>query len=379
MAGDFRAVRTMTQSKTVTLEVPAEFIEAGLTTEEMAALFKRWTVIALFRQGKLSALKAGQRLNTDLDGFLAILDEAGIMQEDIPAGEDQASRQAPDLAEPAEVESKCQALEQELAETRQKLLKVQKQLYDADKFQSEFLATVTHELRTPLNSIIGFAKLLLNQTVGPLNQIQHTDLSFIYDGAQHLLSLVNDILDLSKINAGKIRLDMEWLTVEEIIVGVMASTYILIEGKPIELREEIEPHLPKIYVDRQRIRQVVLNILSNAAKFTDAGTITLQIKPLTEHDQDYICFAISDTGIGIAPDDMDQVFEPFRQIDSSDGRRAEGTGLGMPISSRLIQLHGGELWVESQLERGSTFSFTIPIEPPTFVLADVVHANDSAS
>lgn len=379
MAGDFRPVRTMTQSKTVTLEVPAEFIEAGLTTEEMAGLFKRWAVISLFRQGKLSTLEAGRRLNTDLDGFLAILDEAGITDGGIRSGEDQAARQPPDLTEPAEVESNVEALEQELAETRQKLLRIQKQLYDADKFQSEFLATVTHELRTPLNSIIGFAKLLLNQTVGPLNQIQHTDLSFIYDGAQHLLSLVNDILDLSKINAGKIRLDMEWLTIEEVIVGVMASTYILIEGKPIDLREEIKPNLPKIYVDRQRIRQVVLNILSNAAKFTDTGSITLQIKPLTKEDQDYICFAISDTGIGIAPDDMGKVFEPFRQIDSSDGRRAEGTGLGMPISSRLIQLHGGELWVESQVERGSTFLFTIPIEPPSFVLADVVHANDSAS
>jgi signal transduction histidine kinase len=374
----------MTQSKTVTLEVPAEFIEAGLTTEEIAGLFKQWTVISLFRQGKLSALDAGRRLNTDLNGFLAMLDEASIRPDsirpdDIPTGEDRASQQPPDLAEPEEVESQAETLEQELAETRQKLLKIQKQLYDADKFQSEFLATVTHELRTPLNSIIGFAKLLLNQTVGPLNQIQHTDLSFIYDGAQHLLSLVNDILDLSKINAGKIRLDMEWLTIEEVIVGVMASTYILIEGKPIELREEIEPNLPKIYVDRQRIRQVVLNILSNAAKFTDTGSITLQIKPLTKQDQDYICFAVSDTGIGIAPDDMDKVFEPFRQIDSSDGRRAEGTGLGMPISSRLIQLHGGELWVESQMDRGSTFLFTIPVEPPTFVLADVVHATDRAS
>jgi signal transduction histidine kinase len=223
---------------------------------------------------------------------------------------------------------------------------------------------VSHELRTPLNSIIGFAKLLLKQKIGPLNPIQQTDLSLIYDSAQHLLSLVNDILDLSKIEAGKIRLDLDWVSVEEIIVGVMASTYILIEGKPIELREESEPNLPRVYVDRSRIRQIVINILSNAAKFTDAGSITMRIRRVTKNDQDFICFSVKDTGIGIAPEDMEKVFEAFRQIDSSVARRAEGTGLGMPISYRLVTLHGGELWVESQVGHGSIFSFTIPLQPP---------------
>jgi len=255
-------------------------------------------------------------------------------------------------------------LEKELAQTKRELVEAKTQLREADKLKSEFIATVSHELRTPLNSILGFAKLLLKQKIGPLNPIQQTDLSVIYDSAQHLLSLVNDILDLSKIEAGKIRLDAEWVSVEEIIVGVMASTYILIEDKPIELKEEIESNLPKVYVDRGRIRQVVINILSNAAKFTDAGSITMRVRKITKNEQEFVCFSIKDTGIGIAAEDMDKVFEAFRQIDSSVARRAEGTGLGMPISYRLVSLHGGELWVESQVGQGSAFSFTIPLKPP---------------
>ncbi len=264
---------------------------------------------------------------------------------------------------PVQLQQRLVSLEQELAQTKSELAEAKRQLRETDRLKSEFVATVSHELRTPLNSIIGFTKLLLKQKVGPLNPVQQTDLSLIYDSAQHLLSLVNDILDLSKIEAGKIRLEPNWVTVEEIIVGVMASTYILIEGKPIELREEIEARLPKVFVDRGRIRQVVINILSNAAKFTDTGTITLSIRKLNRNNQDFVCFSVKDTGIGIAQKDIAKVFEAFRQIDSSVARRAEGTGLGMPISYRLVALHGGELWVESGVGQGSIFAFTIPLQP----------------
>jgi signal transduction histidine kinase len=276
------------------------------------------------------------------------------------SGSDKSSR----LTDQAAAQQRITALEAELAQTRRELAATKRRLHEADRLKSEFIATVSHELRTPLNSIIGFAKLLLKQKIGPLNSLQQTDLSVIYESSQHLLSLVNDILDLSKIEAGKIRLDPEWISVEEIIVGVMASAIILVEGKPIELRDEIEPNLPRVYVDRGRIRQVVINMLSNAAKFTDAGSITMRIRKITNNERDFICFSVKDTGIGIAAEDMDKVFEAFRQIDSSVGRRAEGTGLGMPISYRLVTLHGGELWVESQVEHGSTFSFTIPLQPP---------------
>ncbi len=362
----------------VTINVPSDILAVGLTKEQIQQLVNHWLVISLFQQNKITATKAGQLLMTDLDGFLAILDELGIIYDDIiyddiPQGDNLPARRSPLLAKSTKNGRQLKTLEKELAQTKQELLKAKKQLHEAERLQSEFLATVSHELRTPLNSILGFAKLLLNQTVGPLNQIQHTDVSFILDSAQHLLSLVNDILDLSKIKAGKIRLDMEWLNVEEIIVGVMASTYILIDNKPIDLKEEIQLQLPKIYVDRGRIRQVVLNILSNAAKFTDRGAITMRIFKTTKNGQDFVCFSVTDTGIGIAQADMSKVFEAFRQIDSSVARRAEGTGLGMPISYRLVQLHGGQLWVESEVDQGSTFYFTIPVQPPNFVYADVVH------
>ncbi len=366
----------------VSITVPSDILAAGLTKEHIQRLVNHWLVISLFKQSKITATQADQLLMTDLDGFLAILDELGIIYDDIiydniiyddiPQRDNLPTRRPPLLAENAKNEGRLKSLKNELAQTKQKLLKAKNQLYEAERLQSEFLATVSHELRTPLNSILGFAKLLLNQTVGPLNQIQHTDVSFIFDSAQHLLSLVNDILDLSKIKAGKIRLDMEWLNVEEIIVGVMASTYILIDNKPIDLKEKIQPKLPKIYVDRGRIRQVVLNILSNAAKFTDQGAITMRISKTTKNEQDFVCFSITDTGIGIAQADMSKVFEAFRQIDSSVARRAEGTGLGMPISYRLIQLHGGELGVESKVGQGSIFYFTIPAQPP-----NLVHGRDS--
>lgn len=365
----------MSTLKKVTINVPSQLFEAGLTEAQIHEQVNDWLVISLVQQGKLTATHACQLLATDLNGFIAKLDRLGILYKNISQDTNLPSGPSPTPAVTTQHKDSPASHEQELAQLKHKLTEAQKQLGEAERLQSEFLATVSHELRTPLNSILGFAKLLLNQTVGPLNQVQQTDLSFIYDSAQHLLSLVNDILDLSKIKAGKIRLDMEWLTVEEIIVGVMASTYILIEGKPIELKEEIEPHLPKIYVDRGRIRQVVLNILSNAAKFTDAGCITLRIGKTTRNGAEFIRFSVTDTGIGIAQDDMAKVFEAFRQIDSSEARRAEGTGLGMPISRRLVELHGGELWLESQPGQGSTFSFTIPLEPPQIMYAEVVHAD----
>ena len=209
--------------------------------------------------------------------------------------------------------------------------------------------------------------------MAPLNEIQQTDLSLIYDSAKHLLDLVNDILDLSKIEAGKIRFDMGWVTVEEIIVGVIASTYILIEDKPIKLSERVESGLPKLFVDRDRIRRVIINLLSNAAKFTDFGDISLHIYQIKQDNEDFVCFSVQDTGIGIRKEDMDKVFEPFRQIDNSMTRRAEGTGLGMPISYRLVKLHGGHLWVESKVGQGSIFSFTIPVNPPEFLKKNEVH------
>jgi len=254
-----------------------------------------------------------------------------------------------------------QELNRELAAANEKLK-------EADHLKNEFVATISHELRTPLNSIIGFTKLILNEIDGPLNELQRVDLTAIYTSGQHLLSLVNDVLDFSKIAAGKMELHKEMLDFREIVVGVMSTTLALVGDKNIELAEEIEEGLPTVYADRVRIRQVILNLMSNAVKFTERGSIILRAKRITEEVEldgqrrtmPFILCSVTDTGIGIAERDIPVVFEEFRQLDGSTSRQAEGTGLGLPISRRLVEIHGGRLWVESKVGVGSTFFFTLP-------------------
>lgn len=253
-------------------------------------------------------------------------------------------------------------------ELNRELAAANEKLKEADHLKNEFVATISHELRTPLNSIIGFTKLILNEIDGPLNELQRIDLTAIYTSSQHLLSLVNDVLDFSKIAAGKMELHKEMLDFREIVVGVMSATLALVGDKDIELIEEVEENLPTVYADRVRIRQVILNLISNAVKFTEKGSITLRAKRITEEVEldgqrrtmPFILCSVTDTGIGIAEKDIPIVFEEFRQLDGSTSRQAEGTGLGMPISKRLVEMHGGRFWVESEVGVGSTFSFTLP-------------------
>jgi signal transduction histidine kinase len=256
----------------------------------------------------------------------------------------------------------------QLREQARQLQEANRRLREADRLKNEFVANMSHELRTPLNSIIGFARVVLNGIDGPLTDEQRTDLTAIYTSGQHLLNLVNQILDLSRIAAGKMALKREWISFEDLTLGVMPTIIPLVEGKPIELREEIAQDLPPVYVDRLRIRQVVLNLLSNAAKFTDEGSITLRAELKTRSENHvscpapYLLCSVIDTGIGIAEEDFPTVFEEFRQIDSSAARRAEGSGLGLPISRKFVELHGGCMGLESRVGQGSTFYFALPVE-----------------
>ena len=253
-------------------------------------------------------------------------------------------------------------------ELNRELAAANEKLKEADRLKNEFVATISHELRTPLNSIIGFTKLILNEIDGPLSELQRTDLTAIYTSSQHLLSLVNDVLDFSKIAAGKMELHKEMLDFREIVVGVMSTTLALVGDKDIELIEEVEEDLPTVYADRVRIRQVILNLMSNAVKFTEEGSITLRVKRITEEvrldgqrrTMPFILCSVTDTGMGVAEKDIPIVFEEFRQLDGSTARQAEGTGLGLPISKRLVEMHGGRLWADSKVGVGSTFSFTLP-------------------
>jgi signal transduction histidine kinase len=245
--------------------------------------------------------------------------------------------------------------------TRQAL----EEMREADQLKSQFLANMSHELRTPLNSIIGFSRVILKGIDGPINETQEKDLTSIYNAGQHLLGLINDILDLSKIEAGKMELAFTEVELDEIIRGVMATASGLIKDKPIELIVEVEENLPSIHADNIRIRQILLNLLSNAAKFTEGGEIGISARSLDTKEGNQVLIAVFDTGPGIELEEQGKLFEPFSQVDASLTRKTGGTGLGLSISRHLVELHGGRIWVESNPGQGSTFAFTLPIRPPS--------------
>jgi len=247
------------------------------------------------------------------------------------------------------------------------ITRANKRLREVDKLKTDFLAAMSHELRTPLNSVIGFSRVILKGIDGPVTDMQRQDLQTIHDSGKHLLGLVNDILDQAKIEAGKMALDRDYFNLTDIVNGVMSSAKGLTKEKPINTFVEIEPDLPLAYGDDFRTRQILLNLVSNASKFTHEGSITTSVQRIhDEEDKTFIKIAVTDTGIGIAEEDFDKLFASFQQVDNSTTRDVEGTGLGLPLAKSLCELQGGWMDVESEVGIGSTFSFTIPIEPGEF-------------
>lgn len=228
---------------------------------------------------------------------------------------------------------------------------------NANKIKSQFLATMSHELRTPLNSIINFAFLLLQEVEGPITPEQRELLSRIEVSGKHLLSLINDILDLAKIESGKMELYLEETDTTVIMKEMLGVTESLIQNKPITLIYNANTNLPTIKADRVRLRQVLLNILSNAVKFTDKGSITITIIP----EDSFLVFTIEDTGIGISEEEKIHLFKDFVQLDTGYARKAGGTGLGLSIAKRFIELHGGTITIDSIKNKGTKVSFSIPI------------------
>ena len=242
-------------------------------------------------------------------------------------------------------------------------LQTAEKLREVDKLKSQFLANMSHELRTPLNSIIGFSRVILKGIDGPTTDLQHQDLTAINTSGQHLLNLINDILDISKIEAGKMELAFEDnINLADLINSTMSTAVGLTKDKPIKLERIIQPDLPTVRADPTRIRQVLINFLSNAAKFTEQGTIT--VKACVQPDPDgrpEVMVSVTDTGIGITPEDQAKLFQPFSQVDTSPTRKTGGSGLGLSISRLLIDMHSGRIGVNSELGKGSTFFFTFPI------------------
>ncbi len=234
-------------------------------------------------------------------------------------------------------------------------------LREVDKLKSQFLANMSHELRTPLNSIIGFSRVILKGIDGPINDQQQRDLEAIHGSGQHLLGLINDILDISKIEAGKMELNFADVDLAEVVEGVMSTAIALVKDKPVDLQQFVPDELPSITADERRVRQVLLNLVSNAAKFTEEGYVRVE----AERQDSKVLVSVSDTGSGIPQDKLEEMFEPFTQVDSSSTREHEGTGLGLTITRSFVDLHGGEVWAESEVGVGSTFYFTLPIEGPS--------------
>jgi signal transduction histidine kinase len=233
-------------------------------------------------------------------------------------------------------------------------------LQELDRLKSEFLTSMSHELRTPLNAILGFADILLQGIDGDLTEYAHNDIQLIYNSGQHLLTLINDILDISKIEAGMMEIVPEPLEVMPLIKGVMAASESLVKGKPVKIIKEIPDDLPEIYADNIRLKQILLNLVSNAIKFTSEGYITIKAE-IKDDEPEMVRFSIIDTGMGIPEDKLDAIFERFKQADMTTTKEFGGTGLGLAISKQLIEMHGGRIGLHSEVGVGSVFYFTIPL------------------
>ncbi len=249
-------------------------------------------------------------------------------------------------------------------------LETAEQLREMDQLKNNFLANMSHELRTPLNSIIGFADVLLEGIDGELNDRMIEDVTLIRDGGRHLRSLIGDILDQAKIEAGMMELSYTTFPIERMANEVIAQITSMARTKPIDIILDLEGAPEQIEADRTRLIQILFNLLSNAIKFTDEGDITMRMALDTTREIPCLIASVKDTGMGISKEDLPVIFEQFQQVGTMQSRKEGGTGLGLPISKNLVELHGGEIWVESDLGVGTTFSFTIPLERQTKVTAE---------
>lgn len=231
-------------------------------------------------------------------------------------------------------------------------------LREVDRLKQEFLANMSHELRTPLNSIIGYSEVLLDGVDGDLTEDAVEDVDAIHTSGKHLLSIINEILDLAKIDAGQMRLSRQEKDIIEILKHIVVSSQVLVKDKPVEILLEEATPISMTYIDPVRMNQIMLNLVGNAIKFTEEGSITVRYGM---QDDDYIRIEIIDTGMGMDAEQLALIFQRFRQVDGSSTRRAGGTGLGLTITKQLVEMHGGEVDVTSDVGGGSNFFFTLPV------------------
>jgi signal transduction histidine kinase len=278
------------------------------------------------------------------------------------------------------LECKVEERTREVEEANTQLEAALERAEQASHHKSAFLANVSHELRTPLNTIMGFSEVLQDQLFGPLTEKQARHVQNIHRAGDQLLQLINDLLDLSKVEAGRIELHRQEIRIGDLITDAIAMTRNQADKKDLTVEFLPEESLPPVYADPYRVTQILTNLLSNAVKFTPAGgTVTVSARvqrptsevqspqgpdvgPWTLAARTFVEFRVTDTGIGILPENQAKLFQPFERLETSLGKRYEGTGLGLAIAKRLVEMHEGQIWVESQgEEKGSTFTFTLPI------------------
>jgi signal transduction histidine kinase len=233
-----------------------------------------------------------------------------------------------------------------------------RQLEVASRHKSEFLANMSHELRTPLNAVIGFAEALRGRMVGEVNDKQAEYLDSIRQAGEHLLALINDVLDLSKVEAGRMELALARVDLPQAIHQAMTQVRPRALREGIALAKDIDPHLREVEADERKLRQILLNLLSNAVKYTPGGG---RVEVCALPKGEFVEISVKDTGAGITPEDQSRLFEMFGQVGGDGERKAEGTGLGLALTKRLVELHGGKIAVDSAPGKGSTFRVTLPV------------------
>jgi len=251
-------------------------------------------------------------------------------------------------------------LNRQLLLRQQELRETNAQLEAASRHKSQFLANMSHELRTPLNAILGFAGILANESLGKVSREEEKEfLDNIVASGKHLLGLINEILDLSKIEAGKVTLSPERFSARDLLEDVRHITQTLATKRGVTVEAVVDPGDLALTADVIKVKQILYNLISNAIKFSSEGG-KVWVRAATA--QQWAEFSVTDTGIGIGPEDRDRIFQEFEQVDLSAERRYEGTGLGLALAKKLVELHGGKIWVESEIGKGSTFAFSLPLE-----------------
>ena len=256
----------------------------------------------------------------------------------------------------SQTELERQALE--LADLAEKYSEEKNRAEEANQTKSKFLANMSHELRTPMNAILGYTELILDNIYGEPTEKMRGVLTRVQSNGKHLLGLINDVLDLSKIEAGQLTLSLADYSVKDIVHNVFSSVESLAKNKKLALTIDLPPKLPAAHGDERRLSQVLLNLVGNSIKFTDKGEVAIK----AEAANGSFTLSVRDTGPGIAEADQRKIFEEFQQADSSTTKEKGGTGLGLAISKRIVEMHGGRLWVDSRLGHGSTFSFNVPLK-----------------